>query len=160
MLKIPNLCLHICFSADMLNCKAQSLPRCAKIFQKPIIDAGKLDVNLLETIMHDIMLTYHLFKNRVKEFKNHENAKIKLVRQIKSMIHQINEDIELEAKGRNQRHSFDVEYKVRDHVKTMLKGVLKSKKDFQQHFRIESERSIESIFRKFCRPDFELMHKT
>ena len=64
------------------------------------------------------------------------------VRQVDQLIASLKVDIELETKDNNEKHSFDVEYKVREHVKAILKQLLLSDESYRRDYRIESERSI------------------
>lgn len=94
---------------------------------------------------------------------------VKKVRQVDELIAQLKVDIELETKAKNAKHSFDVEYKVREHVKAILKQVLLSDQSGRNDYRIESERAIPIYDQKdkkdrkdtnlHCRPDFEIMLK-
>ena len=90
---------------------------------------------------------------------------------MKSLIKQAKEDIELETLENDERYSFDVEYKVRDHVKQILKAILRDEDELYKRFAIQSERSIAVEYKsrsknlvnynnkKYVRPDLEILLK-
>ena len=94
---------------------------------------------------------------------------MKKVREVEELIKQLLVDIDLETKAGNAKHSFDVEYKVREHVKAILKRVILDDQSTKDNYRIESERAIPIYDQKekndrkdphlHCRPDFEITLK-
>ena len=148
----------------------QIVRRDANILEKQGDDPDSLDyvvLNLLreaETFLDAYEDFSHLPEGEIPALSH---DKVELVKRIVCLTAQLKKHIKFETKGKNERHSFDVEYKVREHVKAILNQLIEVMGE--NEYRIESERQIK-IFdqedkshrkdeQQNCRPDFEIMLK-
>ena len=126
-------------------------------------DDDSLDFIILNILRQagDFLQIYH--ENPGKE----DDSQVQLVKRVFDLIEQWKKNIQKETKCDSARHSFDVEYKVREHVKAILNQLIEVMGE--NEYRIESERVI-TIFdqadknqrkdeQHSCRPDFEIMLK-